>query len=524
VRPPSDEEIREAGELFLTAVFGPRWEQRLQSSRLDAVLAAPIDHAWVRRRVERLRPISDGPASLIRKLIWDLSTVLSEPNWFDTWMELALRCPREWLVQFCGVAMMKSPAKRVRGKRSFNRAPDNALRIDSRRVQSMLSLGVLAWMLCEYDPSDPRYPYVIRGLPYGAWQHLVAYWERYADREYLHVPGSTTLFGTHEPGGRWERRECGYIAAWCQAGIAVRFQPNGMSAPPGLAGPWKKKKKEDGKVYWERWSFVEVRLRVSAPNLAPIAMGPSAPPWRKLPPAPTTGELDTLVTEPERSWYSDEDSGGDACCSELQEPASTATDNPRQRAAERAASPPAPEPTSLDVWRAPEPSTAAHRPLRASEWPELGALVDEFERAGYADPADSGRDAFCGELQVPSAATDNPTQRAAERAAPPPAPEPKGLDVWRAPEPSSAQPVDERTSLETIELASREVMQWLRARSPRELPARAEADVVAASELESGAVQAPPSDKFRGALQAYQAEKERREQSRAEQRKRKPPW
>ena len=518
-RLPSEAEIREAGELFLAQVFGPGWEERLQSSRLDAVLAAPIDHAWVARRVERLKPISDGPARLIPKLIWDVSTVLSEPHWFETWMELALRCPREWLVQFCGLAVMKSPAKRRPGKRSFNRAPDDALRIDSRRVQSMLSLGVLAWMLCEYDPSDPRFPYVIRGLPYGAWQHLVAYWERHADREYLRVPGSTTLFGTHKAGGRWDRRECGYIAAWCQARIAIKYQPNGKAAAPGYAGPWRKNAISGE---WERWSFLELRLRVEAPNLAPIAMGPSAPAWQKPMPPPANGELDALVTEPERSWYPDDeksalrdgaeppDRSGDACSGKHQlapdaaDSSATTADKTTTR-----------NPETGGVQRAPAPSIA-RRPIHACEWDELNAIVDELEQAEYAKPADGDRDVSFGELQ-------KPIQRTAAREATVHAPEPNGLEVWRTPEPSPARPVAERTSIDSIESASRAVVQWLRARHPGEPPENAKADLVAASTLAPSAVHAPPSDKFRAALQAYQVEKERREQSRAEQRKRKPP-
>lgn len=521
MRLPSDEEIRDAGESFLAQVFGPGWETRLPSSRLDALLAAPIDHAWLQRRIERLRPMSNGPMDQIPKPIWDLSTALSQHDWFELWKELALRCPREWLVQFCGVAVLQLPAPRPRGKRSRSRVPEDALRIASRRVQSMLSLGVLAWLLAKYDPTNPRYPYVIRGLPYGAWQHLVAYWERYADRDYLRVPGSTTLFGTYAGGGRWD---CGYIESWCQTGIAIRYQPAGKDAAPGMAGPWRKTKGE-----WQRWAFVEVRLKIEAPHLAPAAMGPSPSAWRKLPPPPATGEFDELVTEPARSWYSDEeaaptdraelaDSDADSRRVEQGPAASAATDN--SAADERTAHY---EPAGLCVWRASVPSPAP-RPLPASEWRAIGALVDEFERSEDGELADSSGGDACCDLQEPAREASS-AQPATDREQTPHDPEPNGLEVWRAPEPSSAaQPDDERRSLEATELASREIVQWLRARRPGEPSARAEADVVAACTLEAGAAAAAPADKFVAALQAYQAEKDRRAQSRADQRKRKPPW
>lgn len=473
VRLRSAEDIREAGEAFLAAVFGDGWERRLHTSKLDAVMAAPLDPAWLAGRIKQLKPMSDGPMRLIPKLIWDLSTVLSQPDWFDTWMELAVRCPREWLVQFCGVAMMPAPIRRPRGKRSFNRRPDDDLRrLDTRRVQSMLSLGVLAWLLAEYDPSDRRFPYVIRGLPYGAWQHLVAYWVHYADRAYLHVPASTTLFGTHVVGGRWERSECGYIKAWCQAGIAKTHQPNGYAAAPGMAGNWRKNK--DGQ--WERWAILEMRLGVEAPGLAPLVMGPaSAPPWRKPPPEPANGELDALVDELERSWYPDE------------------------------------APTAPNT-----PATTVQETVAARQ----DTLHDDATHAVVR----CGEDAYV--LQEPR--TEPPDGGSAETAP----------EVWRIVDSSSELRAGDDTpsDFDLAARASREVTQWLRTR-PRadaepSAPERvvepdysADPDattLVAASSLVPGAFQAAPSAKFLAALQAYEAEKLRRERERA-QKKRKPP-
>lgn len=302
-RLPSEAEIREAGETFLTAVFGADWDDEEAAPDLvDGVLMTPIEEAWVAGRIVRLRPMSDGPMRLIPKRVWNLSMVLMQSDdWFDAWKYFARRCPRDWLVLFTGVAMLSA---------------DGELRaLDNRRTQSMLALGVLAWQLAEYDPQGDktgRYPYIVRGLPYGAYQHLVSYWQRFADGAHLRVPSSTTLFGTHVSGGRFDRAECGYLKAWKQAGIATTFQPNGWGVAPGLRG--RPRKNEDGD--WECWAFVELRLRIAAPGAAAIPMGPPPPARRRLPPAPATGELDALVNELERSWYPDEESSAEVPATE----------------------------------------------------------------------------------------------------------------------------------------------------------------------------------------------------------------
>ncbi|HET8936153.1 MAG TPA: hypothetical protein VFN67_22065 [Polyangiales bacterium] len=291
-RLPSEAEIREAGETFLSAVFGAEWDSTEPAPDLvDAVLMTPIEEAWVAGRIVRLRPMSDGPMRLIPKRVWNLSMVLMQSDdWFEAWKYFARRCPRDWLVLFCGVAMLSA---------------DGELRaLDNRRTQSMLALGVLTWQLAEYDPAGDktgRYPYIVRGLPYGAYQHLVSYWQRFADGAHLRVPSSTTLFGTHVAGGRFDRAECGYLKAWKQAGIATTSQPNGWGVAPGLRG--RPRKNEDGE--WECWAFVELRLRIAAPNVAVVPMGPP-PVRRRLPAEPATGELDAMVNELERSWYPDE--------------------------------------------------------------------------------------------------------------------------------------------------------------------------------------------------------------------------
>jgi hypothetical protein len=283
-RSPTDVEIREAGRTFLDAAFGHDDDEGFE--RVDAVAATPIDNAWVLRRIAKLRPMADGPARLIPKVIWNLATALSQPDWFHTWRLLARRCPRDWLEQFCGVALLD--------------AEHELKPLDSRRVQSMLSLGLLAWHLCEFDPSDRNYPYVIRGLPYGAWQHLVAYWRQWAYGWDLHVPSSTTLFGTHgKRDGRWFQADCGYLTAWRQTAIAKISQPNGFQAAPGLAGKWRKNK--DGQ--WERWAFIEVRLRISAPGIEPVPMGPPAYALHRCPPPlAAASELQALVDRVEDEW------------------------------------------------------------------------------------------------------------------------------------------------------------------------------------------------------------------------------
>lgn len=525
------EEIHEDGYAFLSAVFGNGWERLLQPSRLEA---APIDQRWVQRRIERLKPMSDGPMRLLSQLIWDLSTLLSQPDWFETWKTLALRCPAWWLVQFCGVAVRQSPVRRAPGKKSFNRgAETQTLRSrDSRRVQSMLSLGVLAWQLAEYDPSDQHYPYVIRGLPYGAWQHLVAYCKDYADGPQWHVPGSTTLFGTHEVGGRWDRSECGYIESWCQAGIAKRYQPHGFSAPPGMAGPWRENERGER----VRWAFVEVRLAEQTPGLAPLVDEPSGRPWRKLPPPPATGELDAFSDERARSWYPDEDVAD--------------SDSGRPRGSAASSLPENTNTARVGAW----PLAALARPLPASEWRSLNAQVDELERVWYRDAQDElGATAAIPDATVSceceadtthAHAGGNPQEPAdvltdseaavtamdAEETHPLPLTEP---DVWLTPrgdKQRASEPTACTTSLEAAALAPQEIERWPRARLTGDTPPStlvaplARADVVAGSTLDPTATPQPSSSKFDAALAAYEAEKARREQARAEQRnKRKAP-
>lgn len=497
VRLPNAEDIRLAGESFLAVAFGVDWEHKIQQSdKLDAAAAAPLDHEWVKRRIERLRPRSSGAMRLIPPLVWHLSMVLSQPDWFDTWLVLARRCPREWLVQFCGVALMKSPTQRARGRRSFNKAPEetadencndrrripeNALRIDNRRIQSMLSLGVLAWHLAEYDPSNRRYPYVIRGLPYGAWQHLVAYWEAYADgSSYLRVPYSTTLFGRHKAGERWDRRNCGYIQAWCDAGIAIRYQPNGFTAPLGMTGPGRKNARGE----FERWAFVEVRLAVETPGLAPLAMGPPSAPIRKRPPEPATGELDALVDELERSWYPDE---------------------------EPAAAPAPAEP--------PAAASAQHDASAVAGSPSGDGGAQEPQRPQLVSDADA-------------AASVN-TEGSHE--------------VWRVPENASAPAEDivERSRFEIVSSTAQEITKWLRRKPNEAAPAdeskpnvpaqlhepsepsfvddQGAMTLVAASALDPAGFDNAPSQKFLKALAAYEQELSKRQAARAGHKKRKPP-
>lgn len=305
---PSAQQIREAGEVFLEAVFGEGWSKEAPMPEVvDALFRAPLDNQWIERRVEKLKlkEVSEGPARLIPHSIWNLSSVLMQRDdeWFDAWKHFALQCPREWLVQFCGVAMLTGSLD-DEGRRQLRS-------IDNRRAQSLLAFGILAWHLGEYDPEgDPsggHYAWVIRGLPYGAYQHLLSYWEQHVDRTVLKVPAASTLFGTHAPGGRWDRGGCGYIAALKKADVVRTSQPCGWNTPAGMRG--KPRKNKDGE--WECWAFVEIRLRIAAPKgERAVVMGPPPPPpaWRRrtLPP-PATGELEAIVNELERSWYTDEE-------------------------------------------------------------------------------------------------------------------------------------------------------------------------------------------------------------------------
>lgn len=290
--------VLQAGERFLVTVFGDEWRDDWDpSTRLDAVWRTPLDPRWVERRIEKLRPMSDGPARLLPKSIWNLAAVLMHQgsDWLRDWKHCARSCPREWLLQFTGVAAITA---------------NGDMHKLNLRMQRMLVAGLLAWQLAEYAPSDDGrgYDWVVRGLPYGAWQHMLACWEQYPGGAELRVPSRSAVFGTHVPGGRFERAEVGYVAAWKQAGIARSTQPNGWFAPPGMRGPVRKNKRGDD----ECWGFHELRLRVGAPLGAEILpMGPpqTLPMWKRCPPPPplATGELEAVVNELERSWYADEE-------------------------------------------------------------------------------------------------------------------------------------------------------------------------------------------------------------------------
>jgi hypothetical protein len=310
---PSRDTISVAGERFVRQTFDDdAWES--DGTLFPALLATPIDERWVRERREELASMSSGVMELIDKRIFNIATALSNrSDWFDLWRDAARCCPREWLVLFVGVAMLMRDGEQ--------RALDN------RRARSMLALGVLAWLLCEYDPDgDPTAPWVIR-LPRKAWQQMLAYWEPYADGSRRRVPFINTVFGTHEVGGQFIAGQCGYISAWLQAGIAKASQLEGLSAPPGLAGPWRRNKLTKK---WERWGFVELRLVFSAPDeLTAMKKGPPLEPRprvrRRQMPEPPDDELIAAVDDFER-WCDEQDQqspgaeadhGAHGDCSEL---------------------------------------------------------------------------------------------------------------------------------------------------------------------------------------------------------------
>jgi hypothetical protein len=172
----------------------------------------------------------------------------------------------------------------------------------------MLVLGLLVWHLAEYDPAgdDTKgyFPWVVRGLPYGAYQSLVAYWVPYIDRPVLRVPGSTTLFGAYEAAGRFDRGTVGYIAAWKQAGIARTHQPCAWRVPRCMRGRTYLNKDGDK----ECWAFVELRLRIRMPiEDGVLPMGPPPPAARRRRPPPPDidrEELGELVDEVENEWCS----------------------------------------------------------------------------------------------------------------------------------------------------------------------------------------------------------------------------
>jgi hypothetical protein len=269
-RLPADRDVRATGNAFLASIFARRGTV---PDSVQGILLSPTDRKWLLNRIKRLRPMSDGPLRIINKDVWNLATALMQRgrDYIDVWKYFAERCPRDWLADFSGVAMLTS---------------DGEMRsLDNRRAQAMLALGLILWFLAEHDPDGDNtgghYPYVIRGLPYGAFMHLLAYYEEFADGAKLKAPGRNTIWGTHEVGGRFDRGSNGYLAAFKQAGLIKTAQPNGWTTPPGMRG--KPRKNERGE--WECWAYVQIRLRIRAPGLQPALMGPPPYPiWLRCPP------------------------------------------------------------------------------------------------------------------------------------------------------------------------------------------------------------------------------------------------
>lgn len=285
---------REVGERFLIDVFGDDWLERAPSAH-DAIAQTPIDVAWIEKRYTQLEPMSDGPMRLIPQAVWHLSRALMQrgDGWWHLWCECARRTPRLWLIDFCGLA--------IATLNGSQRALDN------HRAKSMLVAGILAWQLAEYDPQgDPAYPFVIRGLPYGAWQWLLSYWEACADGTRLRVPSRAAVFGVHDGGGDPRRGECGYIASWKREGIAYSTQPCGWEVAPGLRG--KPRKNADGD--WECWAIHELRLRIQVSTDEVLTNGPPKPWWgkrpRKRPLSDSVEDLSAFTDECEREWFPDE--------------------------------------------------------------------------------------------------------------------------------------------------------------------------------------------------------------------------
>jgi hypothetical protein len=288
----------EVGERVLAELLGDDWRQRTPELH-DAIRQTPLDEAWVQKRTEALRPLSDGPMRLIPREIWHLSSALMQRSdrWVELWCEMALRTPRVWLVPIVGLAM--------------TRADGTVRALDSHRAKSMLVAGVLAWQCAEYDPDPelPDYPFVIRGLPQGAWQHLLSYWEHHTDGMRVRVPARTTLFGFHNARGAPEHGECGYLAAWQYWGFALSTQPNARDVAPAFRGP--KRVNDEGEE--ECWAFHELRLRCPLTSSQVLALGPPRSRGAARPRVPPPSErnriedLSAFVEECERSWYPDEE-------------------------------------------------------------------------------------------------------------------------------------------------------------------------------------------------------------------------
>ena len=285
---------RAVGEEFLARAIGNAWCQRVPGLH-DAIAQTPIDEAWLRQRHTDLEPMSEGPARLVPRHIWNLARALMQPGdaWFDLWRECALRTPREWLVLFCGVAMCRA---------------DGSVRGLNHRAKSMLVAGVLAWQLAEYDPEgDPAFPYVIRGLPYGTWECLLSYWEHRADGYTLRRAKRSTVHGTHRTGGDGRRGQVGYIATWKRVGIAYSRQPPYWAVEPGLRGKGRVIV-VGGEEVWRCWAFHELRLRIPAGSVT--AFGPPHQPWWTTRPRKPPSERDDMpdvdlvaaIEAAERTW------------------------------------------------------------------------------------------------------------------------------------------------------------------------------------------------------------------------------
>lgn len=286
------ERYRDAGIRFLSGMFGPRWRSRL-SHLHDLLVQTPIDEAWVAKRYAALEPMGDAPWRQVPRDVWHLSRGLGQHGraWQDFWCAAAARTPLDWLVQFCGVAVLKA---------------DGSLRsLDNPRVRPMLAAGVLLWQLAEYDPEgDPVYPFVVRGLPYGAWCHLLSYSEAHHDGMRLRVPSEGAVFGSHRVGGDPTRGQCGYIASFKHAGIARSTQPCGFTVDPALRGKMHFNDRGD----LECWAFHELRLCVPVAMDEVRAMGGTRAWWsarpRKPPPSEGIEEPSAAwIDECERDWF-----------------------------------------------------------------------------------------------------------------------------------------------------------------------------------------------------------------------------
>ena len=252
------------------AIFRALGRAGAGAKALSAILTKS-DRKWLKKRLEKLGLMfGDGSPWSIPKSIWNVATLCMHPTeGWDAILEFLPMLPPDW----------RAAVQALAGVR-----PDGSMRdFSSLSARSMLTCGIILWLLSRPDPSggpgfNGVWGRVIKGLPYGAFAELLATYEQLGDRLARRVPHVNTVWGTHRVGGRYDRGEVGYLAAFRQAGLIKTKQPPWHVVEPGRRG--KMRTLDDGTT--ECWAFVEISLRIPATDCG----ASNAQSWAELPMSP----------------------------------------------------------------------------------------------------------------------------------------------------------------------------------------------------------------------------------------------